>query len=168
MPLFAANVAQLVSFSESFDLGPVINPLTDNVVFSNVIVTTYPSGSFEVLLSPSANIVLTNNTTLSNISVIISGFYGLDIASDDTYRVVTFVNNSNVITTYNNYGVLETAEYDHLFDFSPQDWSFKTFEYYFEYNSNGSPVTEVVIQNVYPDTARHIPRLQSVLEKEIV
>ncbi len=168
MPLFAATVSQLVSFSESFDLGPVINPLTDNVVFSNVIVTTYPSGSSEVLLTPSANIVLTNNTTLSNISVIISGFYGLDVASDDTYRVVTFVNNSNVITTYNDYGVLQTAEYDHLFDFSPQDWSYKTVQYNLDYNSNGLPVSEVIFQDVYPDTARHIPRLQSVLEKEIV
>lgn len=168
MPLFASTVTQLTSFSESFDFGPVLDALTDNVAFSNVIVTTFPSGSAELLISPSANIVLTNNTDGSNISFIISGFYGLDVASDDTYRVVTFENTTNVITTYNNFNTLENAVYDHLFDFRPQDWSYKQFVYFFEITSNGSPSIETVTQDVYPDTSRHAPRLTSVLAKEIV
>lgn len=168
MPLIASTATQLVSFTDSFDFGSVVNPLTDNVAFSNVVVTTYPSGSAEVLLSPSANIVLTNNSTLSNINFVISGFYGLDVATDDVYRVITFDNNVNTITIYNDFSTLENATYDHLFDYGPQDWSYKTFTYYFQVTSNGSPFTEVVVQDLYPDTSRHVPRLTSVLAKEIV
>lgn len=167
----ATAVVQLVSFSEDFTFDSNTNP-SDNVVFANVSVVTVPAGLSDGVVSLPANIVLTDISTASptgDLSFRISGSYGLDIALDDIYRVVTILSDdSSVTTTFTDFNALDSASYSHIFNFLPQDWSYKTYTYSFLVTTNSTTRTEIVEQEVYPNMDRHYTRLKSVVNKEIV
>lgn len=167
----AATVVQLASFSEDFTFDSNTDP-TDNVVFANVSVVTIPAGPSDGVTTLPADIVLTDISTASptgDLKFRISGNYGLDIAIDDIYRVVSIAaDDSSTITTFTDFNSLDAANYSHLTNFLPQDWSYKTFTYSFLVTTNSITRTEIVEQDVYPNMNRHFTRIKSVVSKEIV
>jgi hypothetical protein len=173
----ATAVVQLASFSEDFVFDSNTTP-TDNVVFANVSVVTVPASTSDGLISLPADIVLTDISTASpsgELKFRISGSYGLDIAIDDIYRVITFLqDDSNVVTTFTDFNTLNSSSYSHLTNFLPQDWSYKTYTYTFLVSvfdvatSSTITTTETVTQEVYPNMNRHYTRIKSVVNKEII
>ncbi len=174
MGLNAQPVVQLASFSETFvfdTLDPLV-PETGNVILTSVSVTTTPSSPSDGVVILPANVVIADITTSTELKANIEGDYGLNIGLDDVYRTVSFTNTNNkLITTYLNYSDLESdTSYSHLFEFLPQNWSFKTFVYTFTVFKTppDTSTTRTVTQEVYPNMDRHVPRIVSLIEREIV
>lgn len=167
----ATAVVQLANFSEDFVFDSNVDP-TDNVVFANVSVVTVPAGASDGVVNLPADIVLTDTSTESptgELSYRISGSYGLEIALDDIYRVITILtDNTSIPTTYTNFESLDAASYSHITNFLPQDWSYKTYTYNFLVTTNTITRTEVIEQQVFPNMDRHVTRLKSVVSKEII
>lgn len=174
MGLQAQSVVQLSSFSEEFifnSLDPLV-PEIGTVSLSTVSVTTTPSfGSDGVVPLPSA-VVITDTSTATQLSVTLSGNYGLAIALDDLYRTVTFpqgvLSLSSIIREFTSFEDLENSQFSHLTDFLPQDWSYKTFVYNFITTINGVASSRTITQEVYPDMNRHVPRVTSIVAREII
>ena len=167
----ATAVVQLASFSEDFTFDSNANP-ADNVVFANVSVVTVPAGPSDGIISLPTGIVLTDISTPSptgDLKFRISGSYGLGIAIDDIYRVVSIASDdSSTFTTFTDFNTLDAASYSHLTNFLPQDWSYKIFTYSFLVTISSTTSVEVVNQEVYPNMDRHLTRIKSVVSKEII
>lgn len=169
MSLQAQDAIQLSSFSEELVLETLDVGLseTGNLSFLSVSVTTIPPFLSDGVVPLPANVVITDTSTPTQLSVELSGDYGVAIAIDDFYRTVTYFNASFLFTEYNNFNTLEQDNYSHLIDYLPQDWSYKTYVYSFSVTKNGSTSTVTITQDVYPNTNRHVPRVVSLISKEI-
>lgn len=178
MGLNAQPVVQLASFSETFvfdTLNPAI-PETGSATLVSVSVTTTPSFASDGTTIVPANVTVSDATTSTEIRATISGSYGLGIALEDVYKTITYTTpTSSFVTQYDGpaggaYDLLEAdTTYSHLTDFLPQNWSYKTYVYTFlVVKIPGGSSTRTVTQEVYPDMNRHVPRIVSLIEREIV
>jgi len=168
MGLQAQPAIQLASFSEGFIFKNFDPGETGNLSFVSVSVTTIPPFPSDGVQSLPANVVITDTSTLAQLSVNLSGDYGIAIAVDDFYRTVTYFEDANFIfTEYDNFNTLEQDDYSHLVDYLPQDWSYKTFVYSFSVTIDGSTSTRTITQEVYPNMDRHVPRVTSLVSKEL-
>lgn len=169
MGLLAQPVVQLANFSETFIFDTLEPGETGSAVLSGVAVVTSPSFDSDGSVSLPANVAVSDTTTETEIKATISGDYGIGIALEDLYRTVTFTNFVSTVTEYENYDDLDNAEYSHLTNYLPQDWSYKTYTFTFTVTKTpGGVTTRTVTQEVYPNMDRHVPRVASLVAKEVI
>lgn len=162
-------VVQLANFSEEIDFGLKILPDDDSVTFVSASVVTSPAQPNDGVISVPDFVTLTNTSDVTNLKYTFAGNYGLNIAIDDIYKVITFNPNfTSFETTYTDYDQLNAATYDHLTNFLPLDWSFKTYTYNFTVVINNVPSSVQVTQLVTPNMDRHYTRIKSLVSKEII
>lgn len=162
MSALASTVIQFANFSE---VVVVAANTVGNVELSNVEIEVFPSSSTVVTSSAPSGITITGNTVGSDVVCYISGSYQ-DFAVDDAYQVVDIVDDVGVFRTFTDFNQLNAASYDHIFNFSPQDWSYATFTYNLTVNVGASSFVTTMSQDVYPNMDRHLTRLASLVQRE--
>jgi hypothetical protein len=147
-----AYAVQFVTFTRDIDFGFL--PNSGNIQFVNIKVEN-------TNITP-ANVTVSNITTNGCVTFRVSGTYGSDIAVNDTYKVVANTLNKTYVQ-YTDFFSVNVATYEHLYEFNPEAFGYKTINIYFLANN----ISNVSYQQlVYPDHSRHRERCISLVNRE--